>query len=263
MTYLTMEAALDAHERVADRFSGLLRTTSDGTRKVPHLTWTVGETGAHVLWALRLYPEMLAGVSTGWASLSDGDAENARFLAEIPERQPGEIADAMDIAASKMRDAFVNYSEDSAPWHAGTRIPPAAIVGIQVGDMLVHGWDIAAAIDGTWIIDPSDACLSFAATMAVAPHFVDHEVAQGFSATYGFRLRRGPTFTLTFADGRLTAAEGRPGHADCRMLVDPVANLLTAYGRVPVWRPAIRGQLISYGRRPWLAPKLASLLVNP
>ena len=129
--------------------------------------------------------------------------------------------------------------------------------------MLVHGWDIATAIGGTWIIDPPDACLSFAATMAVISHFVDQGAAQGFSATYGVQLRRGPIFTLTFVDGRLMATEGRPHHADCRMSVDPVANLLTAYGRVPVWRPVVRGQLISYGRRPWLGPKLSSLLVNP
>ena len=196
MTYLTMEAALGAHQRVADRFSGLLRTASDGTRKVPHLTWTVGETGAHVLCAHRLYPEMLAGVSGGWASLRGGEAENARQLAGIPERGPREIADALDSAAPKMREAFATYAEDYATWHAGARIPLAAMVGMLVGDMLVHGWDIATAIDGTWIIDRGDACLSFAATMPVIAHFVEEDAARGFSAIYGVQLRRGPTFTF-------------------------------------------------------------------
>ncbi|MHB8466806.1 MAG: hypothetical protein ACYDH6_11990 [Acidimicrobiales bacterium] len=63
-------------------------------------------------------------------------------------------------------------------------------------------------------------------------------------------------------DGVLTAVEGRPRHADCRMSVEPVAYLLAAYGRVPVWRPAIRGRLLAYGRRPWLGLKLASMLVS-
>lgn len=260
---MTLPAALAAHERVTDRFTNLLRTASDGTRKVPNLTWTVGETGAHVLMGPRLYPEMLAGVSTGWSSLSDGESENARLLAEIPEREPREIADAIDSAALKMREAFASYSGDYATWHGGTRLPPAAMVGMLVGDMLVHGWDIATAIGGTWAIDRSDACLSFAATMPVVPYFVNEEAAQGFSAIYGIQLRQGPTFTLAFTEGRLVADEGRPPHADCRMSVDPVANLLTAYGRVPVWRPAIRGKLIAYGRRPWLGPKLSSLLVAP
>jgi Mycothiol maleylpyruvate isomerase N-terminal domain len=263
MSYLTMATALTAHERVADRFGSLLRTATDGTREVPHLTWTVGEIGAHVLASSRLYPEMLAGVATGWASLGDGEAENARLLAEIPEREPREVADALDSAGPKLREVFAGYSEEVATWHAGTRIPPAAIVGILVGDMLVHGWDIATAIDGRWIIDRPDACLSFAATTPVIPHFVGTKTAKDFTATYGIQLRRGPTFTFAFAEGRLTATEGRPPHADCRMSVDPVASLLTSYGRVPVWRPAIRGQLVSYGRRPWLGPKLSSLLVNP
>ena len=258
-----MTTALAAHERVADRFSNLLRTSPDGTRKVPHLTWTVGETGAHVLVSTRLYPDMLAGVSTGWASLRDGDAENARLLAEIPEREPREIADAMDIAAPTLREAFAGYSEDLATWHAGLRIPPAAMVGMLVGDMLVHGWDIATAIEGTWIIDPPDACLSFAAVMPVIAQFVDDRAAKGFSATYGIQFRRGPAFTLAFADGSLTATEGRPSRADCRMSVDPVAYLLTSYGRIPVWRPAVRGQLVTYGRRPWIGPRLSSVLVSP
>ena len=264
MSYLTMTAALAAQERVADRFSALLRTAPDGTRRVPHLSWTVGETGAHVLGGvLRLYPEMLAGVSTGWASLSDGDAENARILTEIPEREPQEIADAIDIAAPKFREAFAAYAEEDAPWHAGLRIPPAAMVGILVGDMLIHGWDIARAIERPWIIDAPDACLALAALIPVSPHFVDAEAARGFSATYGIQLRRGPTFTWTFTDGRLTATEGQPPHADCRMSVDPVAYLLTAFGRVPVWRPVLAGQLVSYGRRPWLGLKLTSLVVSP
>jgi hypothetical protein len=263
MSYLTMTAALAAQERVADRFSALLRTAPDGTRRVPHLNWTVGETGAHVLCSLRRYPEMLAGASTGWAGLSDSEAENARLLAEIPEREPKEIADAIDVAALMFREAFASYLEDDATWHAGLRIPPASMVGILVGDMLIHGWDIATAIERPWLIDAPDASLAFAATILVGPHFVDAEAARGFSATYGIRLRRGPSFTLTFTDGRLTVTEGQPPHADCRMSVDPVAYLLTAYGRVPVWRPALRGQLVPYGRRPWLGPKLSSLVVSP
>lgn len=65
MGYLTMSRALTAHERAINRFSTLLRSSSDGTLPVPHLTWTVGETGAHVLGGLRLYPDLLADRSTG------------------------------------------------------------------------------------------------------------------------------------------------------------------------------------------------------
>jgi Mycothiol maleylpyruvate isomerase N-terminal domain len=263
MSYLTMPAALASQERVTGRFSRLLRAASEGTRKVPHLTWTIGETGAHVLGGLRIYPEMLAGTATGWESLTAGEAENARLLADVPEREPHEIADAIDTAAAKLREAFGHYSKDLAPWHAGLRIPPAAMVGLLVGDMLVHGWDIATVLGHTWVIDPPDAFLAFSATMPVMEHFVDEEAARGFSATYGIQLRRGPAFTLTFADGRLTTDEGRPPHADCRMSVEAVAYLLSAYGRVSLWRPVIRGSLISYGRRPWLGLKLTSLLRNP
>ena len=263
MSYLTLPRALDAHERATGQFCSLLRTAPDGTLRIPHLTWTVGETGAHVLGLMRLYPEMLARVSSGWESLGAGETENARLLADTPEREPQEIADAIDVAAPKLREAFSAYTGELATWHAGVQLPPAAIVGIQVADMFVHGWDVATALSGTWTIGPPDACLSISAAIPILPHFVDEEAAHGFSATYGLQLRGGPAFKLEFADGRLTALEGRASHADCRMWAEPVAYLLTAYGRVPVWRPAIRGQMISYGRRPWLGLKLPSLLVSP
>jgi uncharacterized protein (TIGR03083 family) len=261
MGYLTLSTALDAHERATGRFSALLRTAGGGGGKVPHLAWTVGETGAHVLCYLRRYPDMLTGVSTGWESLDAGDRENARLLAEVPERDPREVADAIDVAAPAFREAFAAYAGELAPWHAGLRIPPAAMVGMMVGDVLIHGWDIAAALGGAWTVDPPDASLSFAATTPVLPHVVDEQAARGFSARYGIQLRDGPAFTFTFDDGRLTVVEGRPAHADCRMSAEPVAYLLTAYGRVPVWRPAVRGSLLVYGRRPWLGLKLPSLLV--
>ena len=70
MSYLlTLSSSLEAHESATGQFCSLLRTAPDGTLKVPHLTWTIGETGAHVLGLMRLYPEMLAGVSSGWRSL--------------------------------------------------------------------------------------------------------------------------------------------------------------------------------------------------
>ncbi len=263
MGYLSMPTALAAHERVTSQFSKLLRTAPDGAQPILHLTWSVGEIGAHVLSGLVLYTAMLAGGPPPWQSLLDGDAENARHLAEISEREPALLADAIDVAAPDFRNAFATYSEELAPWHAGLRVLPEVLVGLVVGDILVHGWDLATAVGRNWVIDPPDACLSFSAAVPVMAHFVDQDAARGISATYCVRLRGGPTFTLLFADGTLTTAENRPSRADCRMSVDPVAYLLTAYGRVPVWRQVIRGRLVGYGRRPWLGLKLTSLLRNP
>lgn len=215
MAYLTLTTALEAHERVTGRFSALLRTADDGGRKVPHLTWTVGETGAHVLCYLRRYPEMLAGVSTGWESLGDGERENARLLADVPEREPWEIADAIDLAAPTFREAFAGFTEDLAPWHAGLRIPPEALVGMMVGDVLVHGWDIATALGETWPIDPSDASLSFAATVPVLPHAVDAQAARGFSARYGIQLPRRARVHLHVRRRGIDGGRGPP--VPCRL----------------------------------------------
>ena len=128
--------------------------------------------------------------------------------------------------------------------------------------MLIHGWDVATALGRPWPIEPGDAGLVASSVMEVVTHFVD-PTAAGFTSTFGLHLRGGPAFTLAFNDGALTARAGRPQKADCRVSAEPVAYLLSAYGRIPVLRVALTGKVVAYGRRPWLAFKLGSLLRTP
>jgi hypothetical protein len=48
-------------DRATSRFADPLSNAGPGTAPVPHLSWTVGETGAHVLAAQRMYCRMLDG----------------------------------------------------------------------------------------------------------------------------------------------------------------------------------------------------------
>jgi hypothetical protein len=45
--------------------------------------------------------------------------------------------------------------------------------------------------------------------------------------------------------------------------VDPVGFLLVAYGRSSQWSEIARGRIVAWGRKPWVALKLASYLVTP
>jgi len=259
----TTEEGLAFHARATARFAELLRRVPDPSVRVPNLTWTIAETGAHVLSTQRACLQALRTGVPVWSDPSQGPAENERLLAATPEREPKEIADALDAETSALREAYAAHGDEPATWVAGTTLSVGAICGIEGGDALVHGWDVSHALGRSWSIDPADACLVASSLLEVLPHFVDPDAAAGFSATYGLHLRGGPEVTLEFRDGSLAVRDGRPPRADCRISADPVAYLLNGYGRVPAARVALSGKVVAYGRKPWLGFKLASLIRSP
>ncbi|HUO49124.1 MAG TPA: SCP2 sterol-binding domain-containing protein [Acidimicrobiales bacterium] len=207
-----------------------------------------------------------AALRTGeppWTSLEDGPAQNERLLAATPERDPKEVADLLVTESRAYRDEALASPDETGVWNGGIEVPLAVIAGIEAGDALIHGWDIAATIGRSWPIERRDAILVGLSAMEIIPHFVDRSAAAGFSATYGLHLRGGPDVTMVFDDGALTTSDGRPGRADCRISADPEAYLLSAYGRTPPWKVALTGKMAAYGRRPWLAFKLGTLLRSP
>lgn len=54
-----------------------------------------------------------------------------------------------------------------------------------------------------------------------------------------------------------------PRRADCTILLDPVAFLLIALGRLNPWRAIAQGWVLAWGPRPWLAPRFPSLFTAP
>lgn len=61
-------------------------------------------------------------------------------------------------------------------------------------------------------------------------------------------------------DGTLAVEEPRGAPVDCHLSVDPVIYLLLVFNRISPWKPILRGQLITWGRKPWRVTELGSLL---
>jgi hypothetical protein len=51
---------------------------------------------------------------------------------------------------------------------------------------------------------------------------------------------------------------GGAGDVDCRISADPVSLLEVLYGRESQWPAVLRGRLVAFGRKPWLAFGLSS-----
>jgi hypothetical protein len=253
-------SGIDAHERASSRFSDLVRSLPPEPRPVRSSEWSTVEVAAHVLSVFRGYTRAAAGIAPLWPSL-DGVAGNQRLLDETPERDPDQLADAIDVAGGEMRAAM---RDSDAPFAAfgDVAVSGETVLGFNTTDVLLHGFDLARTLGTSWPIEQRDAALGFECLAEVLPPFVKPE-SVGFTATYGLHLRPSWDWSLAFDRGTLRAEPRRPERADCRISATPAGWMLAGYGRISPLRAALTGQVVAYGRKPWLAPRFAQQFNPP
>lgn len=257
---LAPEDVRRAVDSATDRFCHLLASAPDGSVPVPGLTWSVGELGAHLVSGTQLWRRMLTGEPSPITSLLEGATHTQRMIDELPVRDPARLADLLQEESHRMRQELGTLpAEGVFPWHAGLGLSATEAEAVGLGELLVHGFDLAGALGRRWPIEPHEARLVIRALGAVLPAAVDPVAAEGFDATYELRLRDPLRMGLIFHDGGLRVVPGPQPHADCRISAHPSAFLLVAYGRVAPWRPVVRGRLLAWGRRPWLAARISKL----
>ena len=105
------------------------------------------------------------------------------------------------------------------------KVPLSCLLAIELGEVLVHGFDIARAAGLTWRIEPAHAVLAGEGSipvLPVLPVLLDRERAAGMRMRLEMRIRGFARQTLAISDGvlRVQASSGEP--VDFRMSVDPV-----------------------------------------
>ncbi len=257
---MDVDAEVDAHERAATRFADLVRSLPPEPRPVRGSAWSTLEVGAHVLSLFRGYTRAATGIEPLWPGL-DGVAGNQRLLDETPERNPAELADALEVAGEEMR-AALRASDAPIVAFGDVAASATAILGLNTADVLLHGLDLARSTRTAWPIDQGDAVLGFVSLAEILPAFVKPE-SSGFAATYGLHLRRSSHWLLAFDHGTLRIEPGRPERADCRISATAVGWMLAGYGRLSTARALLTGQVVAYGRKPWLAPRFSEQFNPP
>ncbi len=245
----------------AQDIASLLRSAPDPNARVVGLDWSVSELGAHLVTEPARFDRFGRGVKE---SVAPGDvaAFNAAELAAVGETSPARLADRFEethagfakLAAERERDDPFVWFDFPTTW--------AGAAAIYLGELVVHAVDLSRTLRRRWHIDREDALDVAYGLVPILPGFVDPKGAAGFTGTYELRLRGGSSLTLAFNDGSLTVTRNGKS-ADCRINADPVAFLLVGYGRMPQWRPILRGKLMAGGRKPWMAMRFNSLLLNP
>jgi uncharacterized protein (TIGR03083 family) len=259
-----LDRVLPAIDRAAERLAALVTSVPDPATPLPDSEWTVREATAHLVTTARRYGEGPEGRGTWVAHPRDlaalNDAENQTLAGlDMPE-----LAACLrrDLAALAAQVRAYGTAPPSFHFHGGEPVAADIALGIQLGELVVHGWDIASAVGRPWPIDPGDVELIFDGVEPILPGWVDHDRAGTLTATFDVRLRGGSTRRWSFTNGRLatTATAGRP---DVTISADPVALLLVFYRRQSQWPHILRGRMLAWGRRPWLAFTLANRFHTP
>ncbi|MEU5539643.1 maleylpyruvate isomerase family mycothiol-dependent enzyme, partial [Streptomyces sp. NPDC020362] len=229
--------------REAARTAALLRTVPTPGARVPGLEWTVAETAAHLVAEVRHYTGFAAGtaraqdvlntltVGPGAAPGEVNAAANARALAEFTERDPAVLADALEAGVEEFAAAVAGLppAQPILTTNGLTMTAPVMTAAL-LGEQLVHGLDVARAVQVPWRIQRREAQLVVEGVLAMAAGYVDRRRTAGLRVSYELRFRGGPRHRFVVRDGtaRVTPA-GDP--VDCVISADPVAFLLVGYGR--------------------------------
>lgn len=241
----------------------LVRGLSDLDKPAKGLDWSVGQTAAHLIAAISQNADLLKGTRESHP-LADIAAINRERLALISAHSPGELADGIFRAATTIVAVAKSYPVGrKVRWVDDVEQELGTVLAAVLGDILVHGFDIARSVDQPWEIRRQHAAQVIAGTAPASPLFVNQAKAAGFKGSCDVRVRGGVGFVARFDDGRLTIEPPGQQGVDCQISADPVAMMLVFYGRVGQLGQVMKGKMVSWGRKPWLGLKFKSLIIDP
>ncbi|MBV8529167.1 MAG: maleylpyruvate isomerase family mycothiol-dependent enzyme [Candidatus Dormibacteraeota bacterium] len=270
--------ALVTLREVGARVVDLIAAIDNLDRPVPGLEWTVGDVAAHILIEVRAYAEAVGGSLAAIAVyVPEVDGYSRRMAAMThgtlkaePRRTPAELSAAVrDELQAFLRAVGGRAGTDTVetPWYgANETITVRTAVSLQIGEMLIHGLDIARGLGRPWPITPAEALQVICpSTLAMMPKVVDAPRVRGYDDLYRVNFRGGPRIGFRFTNGSIDVQDWSSWkqRAAVTLSADPVAFLLLAYGRKGQWPLIAQGKLVAYGRKPWLALQMRGLFVNP
>ena len=218
-------AALDDSGK---RFVSMVRGLDPdrAARRVPGLTWTAVETAAHVVTVLgRLLGDRRR------AATGEGVAElNATCLSEYTDRDINDIADKLEANLRTVIERVYSKVDFDRqyPFHGGSTISGGGGARWILCELLVHGYDIAAATGNEWAIPSAEAAIAIR-----GPAESMNRLAESKTLTR-HRVHLGEDDTVEFV-----ASSGPLAAGDEPIDVQPDEFLLAFFGRTEVSDPRL------------------------
>jgi len=236
----------------------LLRDFPSGSSSVPGLKWTVGELGAHLVSVPRRYRRMMETPEPFPESLSVVNDDEIR---SVGSTDPQQLAGQLVSDVAELIRVLDDDGDRAVPFF-GMHHTVQGIGGVMLGELLLHGLDLARPLRRPWPIRRDQAIAIVRGLLPSVSYSVDPKVAVKATGTYHLRIRGGDDWTIEVRDGGAQIERGRPGRADLHVSAEPVAFLLVGYGRMSRWRALISARMLAWGRKPWLALPFSKLFAE-
>ncbi len=249
----------------AEAFADQLRLlSSDGAASganalVPNLDWDVRELAAHLVSLPDFYQSL--NKNTEPMERPDDFVEFSRSTrAHLEQHTLDQLIEMLDSETESLLAALGD--DGDAPWMLYIPTTVFKVGAGYLGELLMHGQDLAALTGATVTVQPDHANAWISASMTLAPYFVDREAARRCGGVYHLKFRGGNEYTMRVDDGLLTTEVGRPERADGHMSADPVTYMLVSMGRFGELKAGLTGKIMVYGRKPWKFARLGGIVVE-
>ena len=260
-----LEGARTSLATTARRLADLVTSAPDLSRLAMGLEWNLQQVTAHMVtgtnWAAEFVKGNAPGIPTFDPAVIGPVVE--QMMADFPESDPAKLGRHLLDADDALLEALSTRSGDGPMLHAGVPFTVARFASTMLGDQMLHGYEMAAALGRPWPIEAHDALLILEAHLPLFAAMLHPERTTGLTAALGIELRGGPDVTVRFTDGAYSVEEGIAGQVDATMSVDPVAFLLIESGRLSRYEAAALGLLEAGGNQPDLALGFFDLIVYP
>ena len=234
-----------------------LRHVTDPSARVKDLTWNVGDVAAHVAAVLGDYRNLAEGGPPFGVTAPECQRVIDAGLARVSERRPPILADRIRDDIEALAGVVASSRpEQTVNWYAGTTATPAFLGAIVLGEVLIHGWDIATTSHGNTTLDPIGSRFGVLAAAAVCVLVLTPK-GKTVTADLEFRIRGYESIGLRLADGHAQITTQPTGRPDVWFEGAPAPFVLWMYLRTGELKPFLNRSVRIGGRRPWRALAIA------
>jgi len=260
-----LDTARDAFALSVERYAQLVESVEDTSIPIPASDWTVRDAAVHLAGANHRVAALAAGAASTVPTADKQflDARARTLIAENPETDPKKLADQIRQGLERvMAMTAALPGEQPIAYHAGLRLNLAELVSLYLGEYLLHGYDVAAAVGTPWPIDPGYAALAVGGYRRCYPAIFNPAAAAGLEVTYRLDTAGTRPFSVRIAGGTCEESAA-PAAVDCIISADPVTTLVVMSKRLSQWAAIALGRLTFSGERPEIGPRFSDLFVFP